>query len=336
MLKPCCILAISLSLSGCAKTVPYNAKLRLAGGPREQVLKQKLVVHMTDEQSKLVVNIKPLDIPGTNSYNFPVGESLKANLTNTLLPLFGSVELSTLDMDQYKGKAAVLDVDLKSYNLHIGPSILDAHSAALVISYALYDEDGKAVNAFTTDTSSTSKMTEEERDTAYKRIFIPFGQHIYSGESYENAIGRVYDEALAKSIYVLITNIEKAWGKEEKIADAARSLSADDRVELKEGYEAGRLELTFAAQDNGSKMEVRVKNLTAKPVTVVVYQGAYEFHWSGLREALSLSVASRRVLKLPASGDASFVLEQSGPERMTSGTITTRISGQQRHLSRTK
>lgn len=194
----CCFLVFFIALVGCTqRTIPYRVTLRVDPLPSEQKLKPQLTVRMQKELSKLVVTVRSL--------NFPVGESLIANFLTTLNPLFGAVQFSTLQLEQTKGKGCVLDVNLKSYDFRFARTILPTFSVKLVIEYGLYDENGNATTTFTTDTSCTSKLMTG--GVVLGGIFQP----ALGDVSYRNSIGRAYDEALAKSIDVLITNMKKAW-----------------------------------------------------------------------------------------------------------------------------
>lgn len=196
-------------LSGCTITqgIPYtlSLRLRLAESSAEK-LHQQLTVHMTEELAYLVVTSKPVNIPGTIAYTFPVGESVRVNLKNTLASLFGTVDVSIMPIERLKGKETVLDVELKTYDFHIAPSILGTHRAHLALQYSLYNERGNMLFTILTDTSGTSEMTSGEM---WSRVVIPGEAFVSSG--WRSSIGRAYDEALAKSIDELVPNLKRAW-----------------------------------------------------------------------------------------------------------------------------
>ena len=101
-------------------------------------------------------------------------------------------------------------------------------------------------------------------------------------------------------------------------AVAAPSWAAN--VELQEGFKAGQLELTFTGLNNGAQLDVKVKNQTATPLTLVVNRGVTTFDFGD--QVITLSSASKRVLKLPASGNVSFVVGQSGRRQIRGGSMT--------------
>jgi hypothetical protein len=200
------ILASAAALvSGCAATltqpIPYRPALRLSIAPTDKI-DSALTVRMTEQLSNLVATVKPLDMPLTMSYTFAIGESLKSNLTNTLRAVFSKVTIDTSTLRQANIAPFTLNVELKSYELNIAPSIFGTHSSRLNIQYTLDDERGTRLLSLLTDTSGTSAGTSTE---LLGRVFVQ--GEAFQSSGYRASIGRAYDEALARSINELTTNM---------------------------------------------------------------------------------------------------------------------------------
>ena len=159
-LLSCLIVGTSFPACATIQPIPYaTGGLRTEKSLSEQKIDRQLTLGMTEELLKLVVTIKPLNIPGTESYNFYVGESIRANLVNTLRPLFSSVNVSSLIFQDKAIAGAMLNIDLKSYDFGIAPSIFGKHTVRLSIEYSGYDESGKGIFTLLTETSGTSDET---------------------------------------------------------------------------------------------------------------------------------------------------------------------------------
>lgn len=228
---------MAATIAGCATTqpIPYASRgLQLAetfpeekfmgrcvstGDPQKSLEKplakpkydRQLTIRMNEEILKLVVTVKPLNIPGAMSLAFYVGESVKSNLENTLRPLFRSVNVSTSSLKEVTNKETVLDVDLKSYDFNIASSIFGTHTTKLTIQYSLYEEGGKNIFTILTNASGmggeTSHICMTMEDLGrfyilrYPSTFAP----------YIHRIGNSYDVAMARSIEELLAKLSEAW-----------------------------------------------------------------------------------------------------------------------------
>lgn len=197
-------LALSLAalllstLIGCSTTIPYPQRARLDSVPPEQRLGTNLTVRMSEELYNHVASIKPAAI-GT-SYTLAVGESIRANLTNALSPLFNSTQVSTQSLTELKGRGTVIDVELNSFDFDPTKNIFGSHDAKLAMQYHLYDDQGAKLTTISTDTSGTSGLTANEK---VEHLFPAFAT------GYQTAMGRAYDQALQKSIDELLNKLKE-------------------------------------------------------------------------------------------------------------------------------
>jgi len=207
-------LIVGVTITGCAtiQPVPYaTGGLRLESPLSERKIDRPLTIRINEELLKLVVTIKPLNILGTMSYNFYVGESIRSNIVNTLNPLFRSVNVSTLPIKELKSHGIVLDVALKSYNFNLSPSIYQAHIVTLTMEYNGYEEDGKNIFTVLAETSGTSKdiFSANIRKTSYD--WSRFSIEPSSATPYVHDMGNAYDVALSRSIDKLLTKLNEVW-----------------------------------------------------------------------------------------------------------------------------
>ena len=207
-------LIVGTSLAGCAtiQPIPYaTGGLRIEKSLSERKIDRQLTLGMTEELLKLVVTINPLQIPENVSYNLYVGESIRANLVNTLRPLFSSVNVSSLKFKEKASVGAMLNIDLKSYDFRIAPSIFGKHTVRLSIEYSGYDESGKGIFMLLTETSGTSDETPGIGKTwdDWRRFAMP--REPITAAPYIHSIGNAYDVALGESISELLTKLNEAW-----------------------------------------------------------------------------------------------------------------------------
>jgi len=133
------------------------------------------------------------------SYDFYVGESIRSSILNTLSPLFSSLSVSTLPLEELTKHGDVLDVALKSHNFKI--STFRAHIMKLTIEYKGYDEDGKNIFTVLTETSGASNEGFSNRRTGVDVRRFPI---YYEATESVLGIGNAYDVALSKSLAKLI------------------------------------------------------------------------------------------------------------------------------------
>jgi len=100
----------------------------------------------------------------------------------------------------------------------------------------------------------------------------------------------------------------------------AESGAAGHQVELKQGFDAGQLALTFTGKEGGAKMELKIKNQTEAPLVVIIKSGVTTFELPD--QKVSLSTTSERKLNLAASGEGTIVLDQGGSSRIVKGSMT--------------
>lgn len=98
--------------------------------------------------------------------------------------------------------------------------------------------------------------------------------------------------------------------------------AAADKVELRKAFQQGFLQLTFTAKEEGKAVELKVKNVSSKPLVIVVEKGKTPFT-TYMRE-FALVAAEPKELEVPAGGEKAqqFPMEQKGQGRWTSGSIT--------------
>lgn len=116
--------------------------------------------------------------------------------------------------------------------------------------------------------------------------------------------------------------------------------TSTESVELREAYDSGRVKVTVKAQDQGAKLEVQLREVLGKPLTVVVRKGEtvlplrmadYEMAsfeskgggGMGNPAALVLSAEREESARLSGSDPAFLSLRQGGETRLVSGSITT-------------
>jgi len=176
---------------------------------------RELTLRINEEVTKLVVSVKPMNIPGTTSLVFHVGESMKSNLENTLRPLFRSVNFSTSPLKEVTNKGTVLDVELKSYDFNIASSIFGTHTSKLAIQYSLYEKE-KNIFTYLADTSGGSRETSSICTTMddMKRFSIPTYPATYG--PYVLSVGNSYDVALGRSLELLLDKLNEAWTPPKK------------------------------------------------------------------------------------------------------------------------
>ncbi len=201
-------------VAGCATahSIPYAS-----GGRRaDQLLSGRksdtpLAIRMRGELQKQVVEIKP-GFPGAAAYRFFVGESIRANLVNTLGAQFRSVDVSTLSVEELTGRGAVLDVDLKSHDFQIPMSIFGTPTTRLGLEYGFYYDGGKKLFTIQTETTGTAGMSGEPfeiRKTTADWGRFPVPEGMSQVEPFLHAVGRSYDVALAKSIDELLIKLNE-------------------------------------------------------------------------------------------------------------------------------
>jgi len=207
-------LAVGVVLAGCATTqsVPYaSGGLRLEKPLSDQKIDKDLTLRMNEELLKLVVSIKPLNIPGTMSYNFYIGESIRSNIINTLNPLFRSVNISTLPLNELTRRGLVLDVALKSYNFDLAASIMTRHIVKLTMEYKGYEEDGKNIFSLITETSGASNEIFASSTVKTLEDWGRFPIEPPSTAPYVGDMSNAYDLALSRSIEKLLSKVNEAW-----------------------------------------------------------------------------------------------------------------------------
>jgi hypothetical protein len=200
------IVACAVALTtGCAATItqpiPYRPSLRLQAAPTEKI-DRALTVRMSEQLGNLVATVKPIDMPLAITYTFAIGNSLKANLANTLGSMFTKVTIDTSNPAPGNIAPLTLNVELKSYELTIAPTIFGTHSTQLNVQYTLDDEHGTRLLTLLTETHGTSAGTTGE---LLGRVFVP--GEVSQSSGYRASIGRAYDQALAQSIDALATNL---------------------------------------------------------------------------------------------------------------------------------
>lgn len=207
-------LAVSIVLAGCATTqsVPYaSGGLRLAKSLSEQKIEKDLTIRMNEDLLKLVVSVKPVKIPGTMSYEFYVGESIRSNIVNTLNPLFRSVNVSSLPLNELTKRGLVLDVDLKSYDFNLAASIMSPHNVRLTMEYKGYEEDGKNTFSLLTETAGASN---EAFASSIGKTLDDWGRFPIeppSAAPYVGDMSNAYDLALSRSLEKLLPRVNEAW-----------------------------------------------------------------------------------------------------------------------------
>lgn len=218
-----CFFMILLTI-GCAQNIPLRkdarggdqppvqsdegisttATLKMKPTASAQKLGQHLTIHMTKELRDLVVRVKPSNIPLSNSYDIPIGDSLIANLEATVGSLFGTTSVST-DLNTPASKGATLDVVLKEHEFNIALSVFGTHTARLLFAWTLNDQSGSINLPVSTETSGSSKMSSGELLVH----LLPLQTALATG--YRASIGRAVDDALAKAIDQVITAIQTTY-----------------------------------------------------------------------------------------------------------------------------
>jgi hypothetical protein len=184
--------------------VSTAATLKMKPVASARKLGPHITIHMTKELRDLVVRVKPSNIPLSNSYDVPIGDSLASNLEATVGSLFETTSVST-DLDTPAGKGATLDVVLKEHEFNIALSVFGTHTARLLFAWTLYDESGGIHLPMNTETSGSNKMTSGELMVH----LLPLQTALATG--YRASIGRAVDDALGKAIDQIITAIQKAY-----------------------------------------------------------------------------------------------------------------------------
>jgi len=95
---------------------------------------------------------------------------------------------------------------------------------------------------------------------------------------------------------------------------------AAEKIELKKAYEGGKIELTFTGKDEGENLELKIKNLTAAPLAIIVEKGETTFEFTFNK--ISLMAPQERELQLPGSQEVTVTFPQSGKGRFVSGSMT--------------
>lgn len=201
-------------LVGCATTqsVPYaTGGLRSEKFISVQKVDKQLTLRMNEELLKLVVSVKPLNIPGAMSYNFYVGESIRSNIVNTFSPLFRSVNVSTLPLNELTKRGLVLEVVLKSYKFDLAASIMSPHLVKLNLEYKGYEEDGR--NIFTVITETSGSSTDIFASSIGKTLddWGRFPINPPSAAPYVGDMSNAYDLALSRSIEQLLSKVNELW-----------------------------------------------------------------------------------------------------------------------------
>jgi hypothetical protein len=202
-------MAVTILVTGCAQLIPCQKNLTL-DIPAAQKSTDELTIRMTEELRRLDVIIKPVKMPLTTSYKFQIGKSLESNLTSAFQDIFLTTQISSLPMSNLANSPFVLEVELLSCDIHIGVSIASEHTANLTIRYSFYKE-GRQMFILETKTDGASSVKPGELSIPVGiNMSTAAGAGLASGiasHAYKQAIGRAYDEALAKSVSQLAGKI---------------------------------------------------------------------------------------------------------------------------------
>lgn len=97
--------------------------------------------------------------------------------------------------------------------------------------------------------------------------------------------------------------------------------SADNKtIPLKDAFDSGSVSLTFRAKESGVMLQVEVKKVLPVSITAKVDKGSTIFDFG--TDELSIYTDSIIMLDLTDKEEGSFVVKQSGNERITSGAVT--------------
>jgi len=99
---------------------------------------------------------------------------------------------------------------------------------------------------------------------------------------------------------------------------AFRSASQDNRINIKESFDNGKVELKFEAFEKGKVLEITVLNLTTDPISLFIAEGTTSF-----TRNISIINPKRKSLDIPASGKTSIRVDQMSGG-MISGSVTMR------------
>jgi len=99
---------------------------------------------------------------------------------------------------------------------------------------------------------------------------------------------------------------------------AFKSAPQENRINIKESFDKGKVELKFEAFENGKVLEITVLNLTTEPISLFIAEGTTSF-----TQNISIINPKLQNLDIPANGKISIRVNQM-PKGMISGSVTMR------------
>jgi len=111
--------------------------------------------------------------------------------------------------------------------------------------------------------------------------------------------------------------IHQVWPK--ALAETAKSKSIAERIELKEAFKAGLVQVTFTGREKGEKLEITVKRISPKPLTIVIKKGTTTL------EEITFFTDRELKLDLSVKVEDSVIAQQTGKVRLKSGSVTMKM-----------
>jgi len=99
---------------------------------------------------------------------------------------------------------------------------------------------------------------------------------------------------------------------------AFKTAPNDNRMNIKEAFDQGKIELKFEAFENGNVLEITVLNLTTGSISLFIAEGTTSF-----TDNISIITTQQQNLVISANGKTTFKVNQK-PGGMISGSVTLR------------
>ena len=98
------------------------------------------------------------------------------------------------------------------------------------------------------------------------------------------------------------------------------SYAEDTTISLKDAFDAGSVSITFSAKASGEMLQVEVKKELPGSLIAKVDKGTTVFDFFG--DKMSILTDSVIMVDLTEKEEGSFIVQQSGSSRITSGGVT--------------
>ena len=104
------------------------------------------------------------------------------------------------------------------------------------------------------------------------------------------------------------------------------AFAADERIDLKSSLNAGQIELTLTAKNEGATVELKIKNVTKDKLLLVIPKGKTPI--DVYNNPIQVVAAEGKNIDLMPDGEttASFPMEQPGPGGWSAGSVIIRVT----------